>query len=327
MCNNNISPLFRIAPGKGSCFVYDFNPPACDTTPPIESYAGAKCTLPGANNDPHMVGAHGTRFDFNGLPEKSYCFITDRDLHMNIKMTGYLDTRNESATAFKDGKAVRTWIRELGLVWFEGGISHSFELSARNNGRVERGAGFLNYSKFDGEKMAQLSVGKSFEKGNLKFHFVAIEKSGPFEVDFYTLKIEGLLVMELRLRVANALLRRQEDAEAHINIGINYLNVRFVWNGIGFFGLKIWPFLYDLCTQAGSRVHGILGQTFRKDREKRALTFKRVSAMIHGDITADGKSGKGFLDGTPKDYITSDVMATDCKFSKFGGRPIFTSVE
>ncbi|CAI5509716.1 unnamed protein product [Closterium sp. Naga37s-1] len=70
-------------------------------------------------NDPHFRGAHGTRFEFNGAPEKSYCLLTDSSLHVNMKMRGYYDTRTIGASLLRNGLAVRTWIRELGVVWRE----------------------------------------------------------------------------------------------------------------------------------------------------------------------------------------------------------------
>ena len=93
------------------------------TAPPPPS-GGGKGLVSG---DPHFVGAHGTRYDFNGLPGKDYCLFTDASVHMNMHMIGYGTNEGEP----EDGKTVRTWIGKLGVMWKVGGKSHSLVLSAR----------------------------------------------------------------------------------------------------------------------------------------------------------------------------------------------------
>ena len=70
----------------------------------------------------------------------------------------------------------------------------------------------------------------------------------------------------------------------------------------------------------------MLGQTFREGRAERAEQFNKISAMLHADIVADGESGKGFLDGEPNDYLSSDVLAADCRYTGFNGHVLPTSV-
>eukprot|EP00897_Mesotaenium_endlicherianum_P003935 jgi/Mesen1/356/ME000001S02665 len=255
---------------------------------------GGKCN-PSVNDDPHFVGAQGTRYDFNGEPNAAFCLVSDKSLHINMLLKGYLDNRTEGATVMKDGKAVRTWIRELGIKWTAAGQEHSLRLAARSGKQQERGSGFLAGVEMDGASVAPLAVGSKFvADGGLEIAFVGFEKSGPFDVDFYTVKIAGLLSMDMRLRVAHPLLQTPEDAEVHINAGFNSI-------------------------ENTPAVHGVLGQTYRADHTQRAVSFSKLTALLHAPIAADGESGKGFLDGTPQDYVSSDILSTDCRFSTYQG--------
>ncbi|CAI5990935.1 unnamed protein product [Closterium sp. NIES-64] len=62
-------------------------------------------------NDLHLVGAHGMHFDFNGRPDKAFCLLTDRNLHINMLLRGYYSDSTENAALVVDGKAVHTWIK------------------------------------------------------------------------------------------------------------------------------------------------------------------------------------------------------------------------
>lgn len=101
--------------------------------------------------------------------------------------------------------------------------------------------------------------------------------------------------MEIKLRVAHPLLQTAEDAMTHINVRFVYL-------------------------EHTAMTHGVLGQTFRAGRERRAMDYTALSRLMGADIAADSVLGKGFLDGSSVDYVTSDVMSPDCKFSAFNGQ-------
>eukprot|EP00897_Mesotaenium_endlicherianum_P000304 jgi/Mesen1/10274/ME000785S09551 len=259
---------------------------------------GGRCN-PSVSDDPHFVGAHGTRYDFNGEADKAFCLVSDKHLHVNMLLRGYLDNRTEGATVLKDGKAVRTWIKELGIKWARASGSkgdaaeHSLRLVARAGKQQERGDGFLAALEIDGTAVPRMLVGDEFVgEGGLTVAFEGYEKSGAFDVDFYSVQIAGLLNMDVRLRVAHPLLQTPEEAEVHINVGFNSI-------------------------ENTPEIHGVLGQTYRADHTERAVNFENMAALLHGPIIADGESGKGFLDGTPRNYISSDVMATDCAFSAY----------
>eukprot|EP00850_Spirogloea_muscicola_P013574 SM000093S24385 [mRNA] locus=s93:23231:24851:+ [translate_table: standard] len=257
-------------------------------------FVGGLCN-PNVVNDPHFTGAQGTRFDFNGLPDRTFCLVSDKALHVNMKLSGYLDSRTAGATAFKNGKAIRTWIRELGLLWTVNGVRHTAVLVARSGKQQERGAGYMARIEADGQEVPRLTLGDTISLGDktATLTFAGYEKTGPYDVDLYTLSIPGLLEAEVRLRVAHPLLQTKDDAQVHINVQL--LDLEF-----------------------SPEVHGVLGQTYRDDHTERALKYSSLVELMGHRIAADGEEGKGFLDGTPAMYESSSILAADCKFSRYG---------
>ena len=249
---------------------------------------------PSVVDDPHFTGAQGTRFDFSGLPDKSFCLLSDSRIHINILLRGYLDNRTESATVVSEGKAVRTWIREVGFIWTVDDIEHKVHMVARSGIEQTRGAGFLSSIAVDGETLAVPALGATLSgAGGFSLSLDALEKFGPFDVDSFSLKIAGLLDMSVRMRVANPLLQSPTDAEAHFNLGI-------------------------IEVERTDAIHGVLGQTYRKDHAERAAKYSELSALLKAPVVADAASGKGFLDGEPlKDYMTSNVLTPDCTFASY----------
>ncbi|CAI7852565.1 unnamed protein product, partial [Closterium sp. NIES-53] len=261
---------------------------------------GKNC--PAAQNDPHFLGAHNTRFDFNGLPEKNFCLYTDRAVHVNMGMRGYLDSRPtvNSHALVVNGSAVRTWIRQLALMWTGKRATHSLVLTARDGKEQLRGeSGFLASVELDGTPLPRLVPGesRSLAGGKVLLEFVGEERTGPYDVDHYYLSIKGLLELDLKLRPAHPLLQTPDDAQVHINVMFTDASV-------------------------SSSVHGVMGQTYREGREARTVEFSRLAAMLHHPVSADGAEGKGFLDGQVKDYETSAVTATDCRYSAFNGQQL-----
>ncbi|CAI5927948.1 unnamed protein product [Closterium sp. NIES-64] len=294
--------------GKGACYlIHDQIDFTCgemtaqystETKPvPLQVRIGGECN-PSAKilNDPHLVGAHGTHFDFNGRPDKAFCLLTDRDLHVNMLLRGYYDERTDNAALVVDGKAVHTWIKELGIVWTAKGVDHKIRIAARGGKQQERGDGFVKSIEIDGEAIQRMQVGDSVTSdGGLTIQFRALEKEGPFDVDYYLLTIDGLISLDLRLRVAHPKLQTPSDAEAHINVGIAEL-------------------------EHTDAIHGVLGQTYRDDHAQRAADFQKLIASLHRPISADGAEGQGFLDGTPRSYEASDVLAVDCAYTALDWR-------
>eukprot|EP00271_Cylindrocystis_brebissonii_P016873 TRINITY_DN415_c0_g1_i1.p1 TRINITY_DN415_c0_g1~~TRINITY_DN415_c0_g1_i1.p1 ORF type:complete len:449 (-),score=17.49 TRINITY_DN415_c0_g1_i1:870-2216(-) len=302
----------------GYCYLYLTNPSGKYINPTCATYqiSGVKylasvdyTTTVGAGtacdkviNDPHFVGHHGARFDFNGMPGQTFCLITDANLHVNMKLTGYLDSRMENAVKVVDGKAVRTWMRELGFIWKVRGKEHSLLLATRAGPEIERGSGYMALVKADGVELPRLQVKDQRSLGGgLILRFIEVEHEGPFTVEFYNVVIDGVLDMDLRVRVANSKLRTADDAEAHFSFGLNKL-------------------------QTTASVHGVLGQTYRSDRGERNQDFA-AQLRSFATFSADSESGKGFLDGTINDYTASAILSPDCKYSTYNGRIMRTSAE
>ncbi|CAI5530539.1 unnamed protein product [Closterium sp. Naga37s-1] len=143
-----------------------------------------------------FVGAHSTRFDFNGLPEKNFCLYTDRAVHVNMGMRGYLDSRStQSAALVVNGSAVRTWIRQLAVMWTDADsdntvsakpAAHSLVLTARDGKEQLRGdSGFLASAEIDGTPLPRLTPGetRSLAGGKLSLEFVGEEKTGTTPAD------------------------------------------------------------------------------------------------------------------------------------------------
>jgi hypothetical protein len=263
------------------------------------SWLGGKCNPDGkVTDDPHFTGAMGTRFDFNGELDKSFCLTADKNLQVNIMLRGYEDAKTTvgaTPLAGDDNKALRSWIKEVGLIWKDAaGVSHKVHMVARNGMQQERGDGFMSSLLVDGEKFGIPTVPTETFKGagGFAIRFVSVEKHGVHDIENFVVTIDGVAVISIAMRVAHATYQTADDAEAHFNIQFDKL----------------------VTTPA---VHGVLGQTYRNTEAqfKKALQYRELVTLLHGPVVADGESGKGFLEGTVKDYETSSVLSPDCRFS------------
>jgi hypothetical protein len=257
------------------------------------AYQGGYCNpLAGVTDDPHFTGAHGTKYDFNGDLDKSFCLVTDSDFHINTIFKGYVSSNTYHATKTIDGMALRTWIREVGFLW-KGG--HSLHMVAREGKQQERGNGFISKAVVDGQAINVPSQpGEKFVSGDMSLTLVGVEYKGPYEIENYRLIIGNLLDASISLRVAHQLLQTPDSAEVHFNLKFNDL-------------------------QVSEKVHGILGQTYRDTPEQltKSVRYSELARLLNEPIVADGETGKGFLDGSVDDYVSSNVLKADCKISSF----------
>ncbi|CAI5500269.1 unnamed protein product [Closterium sp. Naga37s-1] len=200
-----------------------------------------------------------------------------------MMLRGYYSEDTRNTTLIVDGKAIHTWIKELGIVWFTNGATHTARLVARNGKQQRRGNGFMRMIEIDGQIQPHMKLGATVLPSNgtgLTITFEGEEKEGPYDVDHYTLKVDGLLSLDVKLRIAQPSLQTPTDAEAHINVGVSEF-------------------------ARTDAIHGVLGQTFRADHAQRAADFQKLVAALHRRVSADSEEGKGFLDGTPRSYETS----------------------
>lgn len=248
-------------------------------------------------DDPHFVGAHGTRYDFNGEIDKNFCLITDKSVHVNAFFKGYTTDTTVGATVQADGKALRTWMSALGIVWMDAANQkHSLSLVAAKHADLSRGEGFLEAVVLDNAVVAvPQAAGSLVQVADVSLTFAGTFKNswGAVE-DKFILSVGDKLEMMLHVGPARPVFHLPGDSMVHISFSVNKINP----------------------TDA---IHGVLGQTFRNTREQilRAERFTALDQLLHESIKADGDSGKGFLDGGVKDYISSDITAVDCAMSAF----------
>lgn len=144
------------------------------------------------------------------------CLITDRQIHINVKLTSTVS--EVSSVDDVSTKRGRTWIKEIGVMWRADGAEHSLLLVARDGKEQGRGKGFLERVEVDGRSLPLLQKGETFESlGGLNLRYVAKEKAGSFDVDYYSLKIGSVLDVDLRLRVAHPRLQTETSAQTHFN--------------------------------------------------------------------------------------------------------------
>jgi hypothetical protein len=259
------------------------------------SFVGGTCN-PSSSvlDDPHFVGAKGTHFDFNGAIGKTFVLVSDEGLNLNIKLGGYETEETFGATVQEDGKALRTWIEEIGLTWVGGdGKKHSSVLVARKGKQQAVGEGYLAQVLIDGQNVAVPTPhGEAVAQAGVSLSHLGVAKKGIYDLEMFQLKVEDKLEARLHMRVAHAKLQTSDEAHAHFNIHITNL-------------------------KPTDKVHGILGQTYRSSSSQnlKALKFSTLGSMLGNPIKADGESGNGFLDGKVDDYVTSGIIAEDSKYS------------
>jgi len=64
-------------------------------------------------------------------------------------------------------------------------------------------------------------------EGQASILFDSYEKSGPVDVDRYSLKLEGLLEADIYVRPAHPLLQHKDDAMVHLNLDIAEVHHRY----------------------------------------------------------------------------------------------------
>ncbi|CAI5961553.1 unnamed protein product [Closterium sp. NIES-64] len=342
-------------------------------------YIGGMCNpLANTNGDPHFRGAEGTRFDFNGLLDRSFCLLSDRRIHINMGIKGYRPiakpprhcheealtaeevaellqmrangslpesakvaaalereagrlrgsseggndvgalgaARDESAGSraseeqnsiqyarhelearLLKGKPIRSWIRELQLMWRDDtGAQNSAFLKARDGKEQGRGAtGFIQRMVIDGRDVIPPFHPRSSISADGGFNLLFAEtKSQPGRVeDEFHLKIEGVADLSVTARVAHPLMQTATEAQAHFNVHIEQLNHT-------------------------EGIHGVLGQTFlgEASRAVRSLRHRLLTRLLREPVDVESsEGGDGLLDGRVQDYLTSGIAAPDCAFA------------
>ncbi|CAI5467899.1 unnamed protein product [Closterium sp. Yama58-4] len=206
----------------GLCYLYTASLCSSDNSAEIKrtvytpkdpkSYVGGRCNGDAPKKDKNLPAISSSLQ--TSLPERSFCLFSDPELHINMRLGGYLDRRTTLANPANQ-PTPRVWIRELGFVWQapaageestgKGGKDrpvHTVRFVSRRGPQEARGDGYLAALEVDGTLVPRLMLGDelSLFDGQAIVTMDAHEKSGPgsADVDKYTIRIEGLLEAEIR---------------------------------------------------------------------------------------------------------------------------------
>ncbi|GJP79120.1 hypothetical protein CLOP_g9360 [Closterium sp. NIES-67] len=194
------------------------------------------------------------------------------------------------------GKPIRSWIRELQVMWRDAlGAQHSAFLKARDGTEQGRGtSGFIDQMEIDGQAVTPPMAAGSFVSGTGGFKLLLVEsRGGAWRVeDEFRLTVEGVLDMGVVARVAHPLMQTVAEAQAHFNVHIVQLNHT-------------------------EGIHGVLGQTFRSETscQVRSLRYRLLTRLLREPVDVESASGRGFLDGRMEDYVTSSIQSPDCMYA------------
>jgi hypothetical protein len=237
--------------------------------------------------DPHFTGADNSHFEFSGIPNTTYCLISDSHLHMNAFFGGYYGKYESNAH-----KSL-TWLRKISLLWGR----HSMIFEARQGAEWAYNNGYMSRMEVDGDQVVLSKVGETavLAGGKVILSWVAArELSGDDEIDVYSVEIVGVLKMVLRLRPEIANFRTETDGTVHFDFELTQ-------------------------SVLTASAHGILGQTFRPDHTKRLSQQKLVYSKQLNTLVVPSENGKGFLDGEEASYRSSAMLMADCSVSRFAG--------
>ncbi|CAI7771087.1 unnamed protein product [Closterium sp. NIES-54] len=249
---------------------------------------------PGVKGDPHFVGWDGVHFDFTGQPGHSYCMLSDNNVHVNMYLDGYTET------SAKGVKETHSWIKGLGFIT----PNHKLALFAKTSASPARNGGYMKRIVLDGREF-NLTEGTKYgtADGEIEIEFdEAGRKEGDEESDVYTVSVRDTLKILLRMRPEIGGVRRPEDSFIHFSMEI-------------------------LDEQLSTRTHGILGQTLYNLNNPEAAP-SGYDVEYSGVVWAwqvVGADAENYIQGTPSDYVTSHLLTSDCRFSRFSRRGLFHS--
>lgn len=243
--------------------------------------------------DPHFTAPSGLHYDFNGIPGRFYCLVSDERFQLNALLDGFYDDRSGPGTYEHDNKPMgRCWMREIGLLWRYEDRVHTLRLVARTGSEEERKEGFMALVEVDGALIPRLQAGENHTANGLCLVNEGPSKEAWREMDNFRITLLDLLEMQVSTSIAHKLLRRPDDCWNHLNIAFEEMDV-------------------------SASAHGLMGEMYRQDHWPRLEQFAKVEASIKAAVAADGLSGAGLLDGRPEDYETKTVTSSEFKFSVF----------
>ena len=202
--------------------------------------------------------------------------------------------------AINGSKEVHSWIKGVGFVT----PNHRLGMFARSDASPDRKGGYLKRAAVDGKPL-ELSVGDRFvtADGELSVEYVAGgARDGDDLIDLYVVTVRDTVKMQVKMRPEVPVMRIPTDSWIHFSLEV-------------------------LDEQLSTRAHGILGQTLYNLHNPEAAPAG-YSVEYSGVVWAwqvVGADGDNYIQGKPADYATTNVLTTDCRFSRFSRRGLLHS--
>eukprot|EP00249_Psilotum_nudum_P037152 c968_g1_i1 orf=296-1228(-) len=250
---------------------------------PICTLAGGNLAYPGAFGDPHFTGWDGVNFDFTGEPGTIYCMLSDSTLHINMKLDGQV-------TDLGVGPQTQTWIKSLGILY----RTHRIVMSAAQGPDLSHKNSFLEAIEADGMEVNLEPGGKyNSSDGTVTLSYNRRKNHKVLPYDRYTLSLADEAKVRITVRPEIPDLRTEHDAFFHLSVEIMHA--------------KLTP-----------EVHGVLGQTLLNAGGRlHGGSYHTVWNSLLLVQQVDGPNGDGYLDGSVSDYVSSGLLHSDCRFSRF----------
>ncbi|GAQ81227.1 putative root cap family protein [Klebsormidium nitens] len=256
--------------GSGKC--------TCNSNIPAElrtSKDTCKCKLgqgsTGVCGDPHFIGGNGVRYDFHGVPEKSFCLISDKAFHLNAHFIG----QNGLETGM-DG----TWMDQLGFVFVSGSKQHSLSVHLVSEEDFANEVSDVFVVAYDSSPITVSLPTSGKNVWTSDDGLVTISRTS--EVARLTLTLKGHFQTTLTAS------EHEFPDGHHIDFDVDVMNIT-------------------------NSAHGILGQTFQPER-LHVVAGSAEKKMDQADV----------VEGGDHDYISTNLMATDCKFSRYSAPSLIT---
>lgn len=237
--------------------------------------------VPGVFGDPHFTGWDGVHFDFSGKPESIYCLISDPTFHMNMKLAG---TKESTVPQ-------RTWIKSLGVLFW----THRLILRAAEGSDLSHnGSSFLQKIELDGA-VIHLKQGENYRSldGQIAISYDNYQSHKLLPSDHYRVFLKDVAEIHVIAGPEIPELRSDDDAFIHLSVEMEKAVL-------------------------SSQVHGVLGQTYLNAKGRlhgNSYRTKWNELLVAQQV--DGANGDGYLDGEVADYISSGLLFSNCRFSKF----------
>lgn len=236
--------------------------------PPVSFHTvrNEDCDRPGAVcQDPRFIGGDGITFYFHGRRDRDFCLVTDRHLHINAHFIGKRVGGNSRDF---------TWVQSVGVL-FPG---HRLFVGAQKTAAWDDAVDRLELA-FDGEPV-KLPPAEGAEWHSQTAPYISLTRTR--DANGVTVGVAGQFAI-----TAVVVPITEEDSKRH---GYN------ITDEDCFAHLDLVFTFYNLTDD----VHGVLGQTYRKNNPSRARMDVAVPVL-----------------GGEKEFSTSGIFSTDCLAARF----------